>query len=105
VVRTVFALKPTIADSSSQQQNALPSACSTKDEVDVLRSMAALSTSSAACLFLRCSSQLQRYLPRFRNPLFTRQHTRRLFHSSGRLGVVKPFLLADVGEGELMRRL
>lgn len=36
---------------------------------------------------------------RFKTPSIPRQHIPRSFHSSARLAVVKPYLLADIGEG------
>lgn len=38
-------------------------------------------------------------LPRFKNVRIPRQHPSRLFHASAAVQVVKPYLLADIGEG------
>ena len=41
----------------------------------------------------------------FRSTSIPRQHARRRFHSSPRLKVVKPYLLADIGEGRSATRI
>jgi len=54
---------------------------------------------STARSLLQSSSARSQSRPNFHNPHIARQHQSRLFHASTPLLVIRPYLLADIGEG------
>jgi hypothetical protein len=62
--------------------------------------MASSSTHHVLGTIVRSSIKLPQPFRRFKSQSVARQHIPRSFHSSARFAVVKPYLLADIGEGE-----